>query len=61
MVVGVKKVRLQHTKFLLRSKFEGVAAEQWVQLKRAADKTGKPFRVLRKVDIGDLDTSVKTS
>lgn len=61
VVIGMKKVRLQHTKFLLRSRFDGVSAEQWVQLKRAVDKSGKPFRVLRKVDIGDLDITTKKS
>lgn len=51
VIVGVKKVRTQSTKFLLRGDFDGVGGERWTPLKRAADKNGKPFRLLRKVAI----------
>lgn len=50
VVVGIKRVRLQHTKFLLRGSMDAKGGEHWTQLKRAKDKEGKPFRVLRRVN-----------
>ena len=59
MIIDIKKKTFQPVKYLLISKsFQAGEPEQlkWTVLKRGAHKSGKPFRLLRKVrDFSDDD------